>query len=415
MKNILSRNKSTTYSLFDQALVSGSNFISTLLVARLLGLYEFGVFATLWLVLLFINSLHSSIIVLPMMTLVSKQKDKIYYFGSLFIGQIIFLIVTLFISFLLIWLYLDYINYTTILYTASLFSILVLLYHTHDFYRRYFFSIKLFKNILQIDTISYLFRVFILFYIFIYYEKSTINNILFVFGITYFLGIFIALPKFIFKINKENIKVDFKQHWELSKWLLPSGFMQWSSINLFLVISSFILGPIILGAIRVGQNIVMAFNIILQGIENFIPIDASKIYKELGINALKKYLVKVTLIGAFIAFIFGILISIFSIDIISILYGNKYIPYNHIILWYSVILIFMYILLIFRVFLRTINETKIWFNAYLITSIYSVVTAYPLIYYFSMNGVMFGVLTAHIVLLISVVFLLKRRKKNEYQ
>ena len=72
--------KSLNYSLLDQALVSGSNFLSTIIIARILGLHDFGIFATLWIILLFINSLHVSTIVFPMMSLVPKQKKlKNYY------------------------------------------------------------------------------------------------------------------------------------------------------------------------------------------------------------------------------------------------------------------------------------------------------------------------------------------------
>jgi O-antigen/teichoic acid export membrane protein len=232
---------------------------------------------------------------------------------------------------------------------------------------------------------------------------------------TYFLGVFYGLSKYKFSLRKENLKKDFYQHLNISKWLLPSGIMQWTSINLFLVVSSFILGPIAVGAIKIGQNIIMAFNVILQGIENFIPSDASQLYKKFGREKLNNYLLKVTKIGLIGALLFGLLTSLFAEEIILLFYGDIYLKYSYILIWYALILLFMYLLSINRVLLRTIDKTKIWFKSYLIASLYAMFVAYPLIIFFEINGVMFGILSAHIVLLMSSYIILKKEEKSVYE
>jgi len=409
IKKILLNNKNLIF--FDQGMVSGSNFISTLLIARMLGLNDFGIFSTLWLVLLIINSIYMSLIVLPMMTLVPKQKKLSEYFSHLFFIQILFIAFVMFFSFFVAFFYMDFLKLNINIVTILLFVLMVALYHMQDFYRRYFFAIKKYIKVLIIDFLSYISRVIILIVVFALKIKLSLNLILIIFNFTFFFGVLIGVFNYKIIYNIKNLKVTVLEHWKISKWLLPSGFMQWTSINLFIVLASLILGPIAVGAIKIGQNIAMAFNVILQGMENFIPLNASKVYIAKKKEGLIKYLQKVSVIGLFVVILFGTIISLFSKDLILILYGKKYIDYYYIIIWYSLILIFMYIILIIRVYLRTINNTKIWYKAYIITSGYALMISYPLLKFCALNGVMFGILTAHLVLIISVYFLLKRERK----
>src|SRR3569833_3082839 len=55
--------------LADQALVSAMNFLTTALLARILGIHNFGIFSVLYIVLQFANCLQLSLIVSPMLTL----------------------------------------------------------------------------------------------------------------------------------------------------------------------------------------------------------------------------------------------------------------------------------------------------------------------------------------------------------
>ena len=61
--------------LADQTLVSGGNFILGLVLIRLLGLEQYGLFALLWMGVLFALSLHQAFITKPLMTLAIGQKE----------------------------------------------------------------------------------------------------------------------------------------------------------------------------------------------------------------------------------------------------------------------------------------------------------------------------------------------------
>src|ERR1035441_1529748 len=77
--------------LGDQAIVSGTNFFTSVMLARFMGLREFGIFALAWMSVLFVNSLQSALIVAPMMSIGPKQeeKDRPSYFGAVVFQELV--------------------------------------------------------------------------------------------------------------------------------------------------------------------------------------------------------------------------------------------------------------------------------------------------------------------------------------
>ena len=77
-------NPSTQLTLMDQALVSGSNFLTAILITRLAGLEEYGFFALAWMGLLLMSSLQQAFIQAPMMSLGPKKSEaeKANYFPA---------------------------------------------------------------------------------------------------------------------------------------------------------------------------------------------------------------------------------------------------------------------------------------------------------------------------------------------
>ncbi len=410
LKKLLSY-KSLNYTIVDQAFVSGSNFLTTIILARLLGLEKFGIYSTLWLILLMINTVYVATIVFPMMSLVPKKNYNKSYFGHLLIQQFLFSNLAFIAVFAIGMLYFYYLKIEISLFIIFWFSMAVFFYHMQDYFRRYFFSLKKFSEAFIVDIITYGTRL-IIFGIFLFIQSIEMDTVFLIYTITFVLGTIYGFVKYEYKINMKAFKSDFYEQWNMAKWLVLSGIMQWSSINLFLLFSSFILGPTALGAIRIGQNIISAFNVILQGIENFIPIDATQIYVRSGIKGLFKFIEKVSLWGLGCIMIFIFFIIFFAKDIIRILYGEEYVNYDYVVKWYAIILIFMFLLSIFRILLRTLEKTKIWFKAYLITSVFSVIAVYPFVKYFNVKGALFGILLSHIILIGSSFFMIKKELIN---
>ena len=87
--------------LINQIIVSGSNFLTSILILRFLGIENFGVYSFLWLFLLFFNSIQLAYIISPLLTNAPKQKAKNlnFFYGHVFIQQFFFTLTIFIFSF----------------------------------------------------------------------------------------------------------------------------------------------------------------------------------------------------------------------------------------------------------------------------------------------------------------------------
>lgn len=67
------RHRSLDRVLLDQAMVSGIGFLTTIVLARLLGIEESGVFALAWIVVLFVLGVQFALLVSPMNSIGPKR------------------------------------------------------------------------------------------------------------------------------------------------------------------------------------------------------------------------------------------------------------------------------------------------------------------------------------------------------
>ena len=83
--------RTSNYLVFmDQGLVSGVNFLMTLLLARFMGLENFGLFALGWMLVLFFSSVQIAFIISPLFTLYPKHACKKQYLASVHAIQLIY-------------------------------------------------------------------------------------------------------------------------------------------------------------------------------------------------------------------------------------------------------------------------------------------------------------------------------------
>ncbi len=72
---LLARYSHVNWALADQTMVSGVNFLTGILLARYLGVEEFGRFTLAWMAVLFVNGIQHAAINSPMMSIGPKQPE----------------------------------------------------------------------------------------------------------------------------------------------------------------------------------------------------------------------------------------------------------------------------------------------------------------------------------------------------
>lgn len=405
MISFLKKHKKLNWTLLDQGIVSVVNFITGLLIARFIGIENFGVFTLVWMVILFVNSIQIAMISAPMMTIGPKQsnEERASYYGAVVINQLIFSISTS----ILLWIGVtlsDSINPAwQIAYLALPLAITLFFVQNQDFLRKLLFTENQQVSALISDIISYLGRIFVLILFFIY-STLTISEIFWIFASCSAMALVIGFNKIdTMTFDIKQISFVFKRHWAVSKWMTASAIMQWISGNYFIVVAGVLLGPVAVGALKATQNIIGITHILFQGLENIVPVEASRHFVNNSLAGLKKYLLKIFIGGGSVIAIIALLVSLYPNELLILVYGDQYGNYGNILRWYALIYVLMFFGLPLRFGLRVLENTKPLFISYLLATILSVFLANYFVANFGLNGVMYGLILMQFIM-ISVLY-----------
>lgn len=393
---LLGRHSHINWALADQTLVSGVNFLTGILLARYLGIEEFGRYTLVWMSVLFVNSLQHAMINSPMMSIGPKQPDAEApaYYGAIIVQQIVFSCVVFSSLF------------ASVYWSGAMFpewqveglalplALAALAFLFQDFLRRYFFTRSRHSVAFVIDAIRYGGQIVVLFWLFAIFKGNVDSaQVLWVIAIMAALS---ALAGTFFvervAISAKALKATAVRHWHFSKWLTGSSLMQWTSGNFFLISAGTLLGPTAVGAIRAAQNLIGITHILFQGLENVVPIQASRYYHENGAERLKTYLRQVMVNGGLATAAIALTLSVAPEFWLALVFGDSFVAYGSLVRWYGVLYVLMFFGLPLRAGLRAIEHSKPIFWSYVATSIFALSAAYPLINWLGLSGAMYGML-----------------------
>ena len=402
-------------STFDQGIISGSNFIITILLVKFIGLEEFGKFSFLWIIINLSNSLQVSSIIAPMNTITPSQGKKISsYHGGIFVQQVLFSIIFCVILFIAIKFLSNIESINNLMIYSSIFIFSLFAIQFQNFVKRLLFVYD--KDFLGTlcDLLCYV-TVIILIIYFYNFKELDIEKILIFYAVTFLSFSLIGLPLLItLKLNLKKIIESFKLNFMISKWMIFSTILNFFCFNLWLINLNIILGPIVFGAYRACQNIAGIFNVVFLGLENFLPKKISQILVNNGIKKMKKYIGKIILKGSIIVISFSLLIFMFSEYILNMLYGGSMSGYYYLLITAVLLKPIEYSNIPLQFALRALKNTRPIFIAVLTSSLITVLFSYKIISNFQINGFIFGVIINQIILsgLIIIGYLLYINKTN---
>lgn len=398
-KNFLKNSTLLVYA--DQLIVSGLSFISGVTLARLLGVQGFGVYSIAWLGVLIASSINQPFIISPMLTLSAKKdvNEKHHYLQAIVFKQLFFAALMGFIAFVAVivmsFILQDWkVDSIILAFPLAVFSFLL-----QDFFRRYFFIIKRQHIALIIDIIAYG-GVLISAFCIHFFRDMDAQFVLLLTALFFLYASLVALfclPQL--KFSLENIRSAVKEHWNFSKWLTATALLQWFSGNLFIIAAGAILGPVAVGATRMAQNIVGVTHVLFLAMENIIPSRAANAQRIGGNEKMFKYLWKFTLQMGMITLTILALISIFSSQIIEICYGATYLEYKNMLIGFCLLYVIVFLGYPLRYAIRTMENTKLIFMSFIVSSAFSLFCAYPVIKSFGLYGVVAGLMITQLITL----------------
>ena len=399
------------WSILDQALVSGVNLLTGILLVRTLGLRDFGNYALITVVAQSIAVLQLAAVISPLMTLFEQRGpiSRGSYLTAVGMQQLAYLIIITFCIIVTWSLVPDALTNASIgVYAAISFFTSSQL---QEFSRRILFASGRTRLAFLCDLIAYGGRLTILSYL----AFQTILDIettwwtIASLNVTSFLLIVPDLARSK-PIWAEVISIS-RRHIELARWLFGTAASQWLSGNLLLILIGSILGVEALGTVRAIQNLIGPINLIVQSLENFMPSAASQILATSPPAGLRRYINGSAIIGTSI-FAVGILLSMPLLPyIVDLLYRRQF-PSQEVV-WLALGLYATsgFVAAVFMAGLRALGELKTTFLFQLASGIVCLPIGWLAATYFGLSGAMSVYLGQRMLtaVQIAIVFIKKTR------
>ncbi len=384
----------TNLTVIDQALVSGTNFITGLILARILGIEAYGLFILLTGVILFTSNIQNAMIVSPMMVSgpAHKHDTAHQYYQATAVLQATFTIVTLLlvitIGTLLNNTILDSFINDLILPLALATTGLLL----QEYFRRYFFSIKNPVQALINDALSYGLQIITIIAIHFIYGIN-IELCLYIMAITSYIAVIhgIISSRLLIQINKISLKklIDvYSEHWVFGKWLLAKNITYWFGTQMVIYMTGIFLSIAAVGAMGAARNIVGVANILFLALENFATPRASQSFMRDGIDGLSKYTRRLAIVGGAATAGIVLIASIAPEFWLNLVYSDEYKGYGWVVIAWALYYMIGYFQKPTGISLRVLGATKSIFTGTLIGTIIAILMVYPAISFAGLHGAM---------------------------
>ena len=402
LRRILGRE---AWALTDQAVVSGTNFLTAVMLLRFMGLAEFGVFTLAWMSVLFANSLQTALIVAPMMSIGPKQedRDRPCYFGAVVFQELVlvsFCFVLVFVALKLSGLFFPHASLQQLAMLRRLalpLAVSAFAYQMQDFLRRYFFATRQSPRALADDALSYLTQLPLL-YLLHRAGHLTSATALWVMAGTSLVGLvagWLWMEPIQFK--REWIGTISRRHWKLSRWLTGASLLQWTSSNLFVLAAPFYYGAAAVGVLKSSQNLMGAANIWFMGLDNVVPAETARRLHQGGVDSMLAYTRSILLKWGGLTLLFAIVMAAVPGFWLRLIYSPEMAQYGYILRLYALLYVIMFVGGPLRAGLQALEFTVPIFWSYLVMTALAFIFAVPMAKWLGLSGSLFGLLGAQLL------------------
>ncbi|MGD2137009.1 MAG: MATE family efflux transporter [Gammaproteobacteria bacterium] len=409
MKRLLQRYSHVNWALADQGMVSGASFLTGILLARYLGVDEFGVYTLGWLILIFIGMIHAPLIIGAMMSIgpAYPEAEAPEYYGAVIIQNLV--IATVGTGLVTAGIYLSGRLFPEWGVAELLWPVAAATFAAlwQDFFRRYFFTRGRPAVAFTIDAIRYLGQVVVLFVLFQLFPVG-LNSGLAMWVTAGSAAIAAGVCPLVMgevRWSREVTRSVAVRHYQSSKWVTASAPLEWISENAFIFAAGSIVGSAGVGAVRATQNIVGVAHILFNGLLNVVQVRAAKHYSLGGVAALAGYLRQVAWTSgsatAAVCLVFAIAPGFW----LRLFYGEEFVIYGELVRWWALVYTVNIFILPLRAGLRALETTRPIFTSRVGAALFALVSAAGIIGWVGLEGAVIGILIAKTILVLSLWWL----------
>ena len=387
------------WALTDQSIISATNFLTSVMLLRFMGLREFGVFALAWMAVLFVNSLQTALIVAPMMSIGPKQEemDRHSYFGAVVFQEMVLVSCCFVLVFIALKVSDNFFPHRGLQQLALPLAVSAFAYQAQDFLRRYFFVTRQSRHALADDALSYLTQLPILYFL---HQAGHLNSAiaLWVMAGTSILGLvagwFWVEP---IAFDGEQIKAIALRHWKFSRWLGASALLQWTSGNLFVIAAPVYYGAAAAGVLKASQNLMGVTHVWFQGLDNVVPVETARRLRDGGVHSMLAYTRSVLARWGGLTLVFAIVMASAPGFWLRLIYGPDMVQYGYILRLFALLYVLIFVGGPLRAGLQALEFTAPVFWSYLAMTTFAITFAFPMAKWLGLGGTMLGLVGTQIL------------------
>lgn len=389
--------KKTGMLLLDQAIFSGTSFLVTIMLARILTVENFGIYAGLILVLYLISSLISAFVSQPLQVSLAGIQNKRSYLAFTFWLQTLGALLSAGIFAVFLFLPIEQLSAYSKLITPAV--IVTLGFTMHDYFRKRLLAEDRVADTFKADLLQAISHFSAIGYI-VLHETNTLSGVMLAIGLGYLPSLFfcIAITRPLLEEPQSWLSY-LKSHLNQGKWLFYTAMIQWWAGNLFVLASGIFLGAAALGALRLVQTVFGVLNVLFQTFENYVlPQTANRI--QISFEDGRQFLKKIggqSLLGVSILLL---ILFLFSDTIIVLVGGEQFREYGFLVKGMSVLYALIFIGYPIRIAVRALVLNKIFFKGYALTFLFGLMSSYLLLSFFSLIGAIAGLILSQLILLV---------------
>jgi O-antigen/teichoic acid export membrane protein len=312
------------WAMGDQVLISATNFITTVLIARVLSPALFGSFTLVYSALLLANIFQSTLVTQAHNVLALSRAGETYrrYTGNTALSQVALVAVEAMLA-LVVAIIAGMKGYPGTVLIVWLAPACVA-WQMQEFVRRVMYTECRFAAAFFNDCISYGGQL-LLFVAFWATGHLNANTAMLSLTITSaaaaMLGVWQIRPSLEFKLDSSVLS----ENWVFGKWLLGGELVQWfGSLQLYLFLTAWLLGTHATGELRAAQTLFGPTRIFAFYLGSVLPIRFAKAMAEKGPAAVRQLLRKTSLQVLPLLGIYCILIAMFPHFLLQMIFGKDY-------------------------------------------------------------------------------------------
>jgi|CXWL01.1.fsa_nt_gi O-antigen/teichoic acid export membrane protein len=396
------------WSFADQILVSGVNFLTTVLLVRALGLQEFGTYSMVMIGVQFLAGLQMAGILAPMMSLFDQRGSvpAPAYLATILIHQAA-LIAALATAVLIAVAFAGTAVPKSI--NVTLACGLVVATQVQDLARRFFYVTERPALAFLSDIIAYGCRLAAL-ALLAFHEGLTISLT----WIVVIAACIAALLPFVpdaarARATSQDIKTVTKRHKGIAGWLVANNFVGWfGDAGFVLFMIGGLVGPAELGAVWAVFSIVLVVNLLLQSIENFVPSAATQTLVKGGGAALRNYIDRMSVLGVVLILSTVAVLMLLADPLMNLVFGRTFPDQLWILAILGVNQALVHVTMVAIAGLRALTGVRQLFLAQAIASAASLALVWPMTAAWGVIGALLTLLLVRLVLTVQLVALLRK-------